>query len=98
MMRTGRESEVRTQKKVEEALRTRMKERALKECHKEIEAYAECVRGRVFSIVWACRAHSNDLNNCLHQYTNDAVLDQYKRDYMEQQQYPQQHEQKQEQP
>ncbi|CAI5464958.1 unnamed protein product [Closterium sp. Yama58-4] len=75
-MRTGRDSEVRTQKKVEEALRSRMKERALKECAREIEAYADCVRGRVFSIVWACRAHATELNECLHQYTNDAVLDQ----------------------
>ncbi|CAI7852905.1 unnamed protein product, partial [Closterium sp. NIES-53] len=67
-------------------LRSKMKERALKECAREIEAYADCVRGRVFSIVWACRAHATELNQCLHQYTNDAVLDQYKRDYMAQQQ------------
>lgn len=82
MMSTGSRSEVRTQKKVEEALRSKMKEKALKECQAVAKQFADCATGRVLSVVWACRSQAKQLNECLHQYTNDSVLDQYKREYL----------------
>ncbi|CAM6089023.1 unnamed protein product [Calypogeia fissa] len=78
----GTMAEIRVQKKVEEALRSKMKSRALKECDNMIAKFAECAKGRTLSVVWTCRSQSRDLNECLHQYTNDEVLAEYKRQYL----------------
>ncbi|OEL36764.1 hypothetical protein BAE44_0002218 [Dichanthelium oligosanthes] len=62
-------------KKVEEALRSKMKQKALKECDFYCSKYAECARGRTFSVVWQCRKQAKELNECLHQFRSyDAVL------------------------
>ncbi|XP_030536847.1 uncharacterized protein DDB_G0275933 [Rhodamnia argentea] len=68
-------------KKVEEALRSKMKQKALKECDYYTSRYAECATGRTFSVVWQCRKQAKELNDCLHHYTNDAVLEEMKREY-----------------
>ncbi|XP_008230425.1 PREDICTED: uncharacterized protein LOC103329706 [Prunus mume] len=47
--------------------------------------YAECSYGRTISVVWQCRQQAKELNECLHQFTNDDVLEEMKRDYMLQQ-------------
>ncbi|KAL7101754.1 hypothetical protein ACP275_08G074300 [Erythranthe tilingii] len=54
-------------KKVEEALRSKMKHKALKECEYYTTRYAECAMGRTLSVVWKCRKQANELNECLHQ-------------------------------
>ncbi|XP_062153150.1 uncharacterized protein LOC133861382 [Alnus glutinosa] len=72
-------------KKVEEALRSKMKQKALKECDQYTSKYAQCSLGRTLSVVWQCRKQAKELNDCLHQYTNDSVLEEMKRDYMLQQ-------------
>ncbi|CAJ2665986.1 unnamed protein product [Trifolium pratense] len=55
-------------KKVEEALRSKMKVKALKECDEYTKKYAECALGRTLSVVWKCRGQAKVLNNCLHQF------------------------------
>ncbi|WOL01649.1 hypothetical protein Cni_G10366 [Canna indica] len=72
-------------KKVEEALRSKMKEKALKECDNYCAKYAECAAGRTFSVVWRCRKEAQVLNECLHQYTNDTVLEEMKKSYIAEQ-------------
>ncbi|KAL6143735.1 hypothetical protein ACLB2K_054430 [Fragaria x ananassa] len=72
-------------KKVEEALRSKMKQKAMKECKDYASKYAECSTGRTISVVWQCRQEAKELNNCLHQFTNDDILEQMKKDYMLQQ-------------
>ncbi|CAK9150706.1 unnamed protein product [Ilex paraguariensis] len=72
-------------KKVEEALRSKMKEKALKACDQYTAKYAECAVGRTLSVVWQCRKQAKELNECLHQYTNDSVLEEMKKEYMLQQ-------------
>lgn len=52
-------------KRVEEALFFKLKERAFRECSAYSKAYAECCRGRVLSMVWACRDESRLLSGCL---------------------------------
>ncbi|XP_062216156.1 uncharacterized protein LOC133916488 [Phragmites australis] len=79
-LQEARENHVK--KKVEEALRSKMKQKALQECDFYCSKYAECARGRTFSVVWQCRKQAKELNNCLHQYTNDAVLEEMKKAYM----------------
>ncbi|CAL5185766.1 unnamed protein product [Lathyrus oleraceus] len=68
-------------KKVEEALRSKMKNKALKECGEYTKKYAECALGRTLSVVWQCRQQAKELNNCLHQFTNDSVLEEMKKEY-----------------
>ncbi|KAG4911912.1 hypothetical protein AAZX31_19G041100 [Glycine max] len=69
-------------KKVEEALRSKMKQKALKECDHYTAKYAECALGRTLSVVWRCRQQAQELNDCLHQFTNDSVLEEMKKEYM----------------
>ncbi|KAF8718857.1 hypothetical protein HU200_025165 [Digitaria exilis] len=59
-----------------------MKQKALKECDFYCSKYAECARGRTFSVVWQCRKQAKELNECLHQFTNDSVLEEMKKAYM----------------
>lgn len=49
------------------ALRSKMKQKALKECDRYTAKYAECASGRTLSIVWQCRRQAKELNECLHQ-------------------------------
>ncbi|CAM8906061.1 unnamed protein product [Rhodiola kirilowii] len=72
-------------KKVEEALRSKMKQKALKECEMYTSKYAQCAMGRTLSVVWKCREQAAELNDCLHQFTNDNVLEEMKRAYTLQQ-------------
>ncbi|XP_077240006.1 cytochrome c oxidase biogenesis protein Cmc1-like protein [Tasmannia lanceolata] len=76
----ARENQVK--KKVEEALRSKMKQKALKECDRYTSKYAECAVGRTISVVWQCRKQAKELNDCLHQYTNDSILEEMKKSYM----------------
>ncbi|CAA6658922.1 unnamed protein product [Spirodela intermedia] len=69
-------------KKVEEALRSKMKQKALKECSQYAQRYAECATGRTISVVWKCQKQAKELNECLHQYTNESVLEEMKKNYM----------------
>ncbi|KAJ0974903.1 hypothetical protein J5N97_016868 [Dioscorea zingiberensis] len=69
-------------KKVEEGLRSKMKQKALKECDQYTAKYAECASGRTISVVWQCRKQAKELNECLHQFTNDSVLEEMKKNYM----------------
>ncbi|XXG40953.1 hypothetical protein AAC387_Pa01g1535 [Persea americana] len=64
------------------ALRSKMKQKALKECDHYTSKYAECAMGRTLSVVWHCRKEAKDLNQCLKQYTNDSVLEEMKKSYM----------------
>ncbi|XP_026402927.1 uncharacterized protein DDB_G0275933-like [Papaver somniferum] len=79
----ARENHVKT--KVEEALRSKMKAKALKECVHYTSKYAECAVGRTLSVVWQCRQEAKELNECLHQYTSDSVLEEMKKAYTLQQ-------------
>ncbi|KAL2632757.1 hypothetical protein R1flu_004236 [Riccia fluitans] len=78
----GTMAEARMQKKVEEALRSKMKAKALKECDSVLAKFTDCARGRTFSVVWACRAQHREMNDCLRQFTNDEVFEEYKKQYM----------------
>ncbi|KAG2714970.1 hypothetical protein I3760_03G054000 [Carya illinoinensis] len=83
IVQEARENHVK--KKVEEALRSKMKTKALKECDQYTSKYAQCAVGRTISVVWQCRKQAKELNDCLHHYTNDAVLEEMKREYTLQQ-------------
>ncbi|KAG8074325.1 hypothetical protein GUJ93_ZPchr0006g43288 [Zizania palustris] len=79
-LQEARENHVK--KKVEEALRSKMKQKALKDCDFYCSKYADCARGRTFTVVWQCRKQAKELNDCLHQFTNDEVLEEMKKAYV----------------
>lgn len=35
-------------------------------CKEPLRAYAECIHGKLFAVVWECRAENRALNDCLH--------------------------------
>ncbi|KAK8951388.1 hypothetical protein KSP39_PZI003287 [Platanthera zijinensis] len=47
------------------ALRSKMKQKALKECDNYVAKYAECASGKTLSVIWLCRRQANELNECL---------------------------------
>eukprot|EP00306_Pavlova_sp_CCMP459_P009066 CAMPEP_0185185930 /NCGR_PEP_ID=MMETSP1140-20130426/3671_1 /TAXON_ID=298111 /ORGANISM="Pavlova sp., Strain CCMP459" /LENGTH=100 /DNA_ID=CAMNT_0027752169 /DNA_START=9 /DNA_END=311 /DNA_ORIENTATION=- len=47
---------------------------AFSQCRTEMEAMADCARGKFISIVWECRAENHVMNECLHQYTNKSCM------------------------
>ncbi|PRQ53122.1 putative cytochrome c oxidase biogenesis protein Cmc1 [Rosa chinensis] len=51
----------------EEALRSKMKQKAMKECKDYASKYAEWSTGRTISVVWQFLQEAKELNNCLHQ-------------------------------
>ena len=75
-VRGGGPAEVK--KKEEEGLITLMKERAVVRCKTTQKEYYDCVKDRTVSIVWACRAQANAMNECLHEHTTDEVLEDLK--------------------
>ncbi|MFQ6619425.1 hypothetical protein Gotur_000826 [Gossypium turneri] len=70
-MQEARENHVK--KKVEEALRSKMKQKALKECDEYTSKYAQCAAGKTLSIVWQCRKQAKELNDCLHQLLKEKL-------------------------
>eukprot|EP00891_Asterochloris_glomerata_P009223 jgi/Astpho2/9223/e_gw1.00138.47.1_t len=65
-------------RKVEEALIFRLKHAAMKQCRSTAGAYADCCRGRSFSMAWACRGQLRDFSACLGQHTGDEYLNKLK--------------------
>lgn len=67
-------------KRVEEALFFKLKERAFRECSTYSQAYAECCRGKVVSMIWSCRDESRLLSGCLSRIT--SRLEDLKQEWM----------------
>ena len=67
-------------KRAESGLRYMMVEEARRRCASMFEAYASCTSTTFFlAVPWSCRGDLDALNACLHRYTTDTVLDEYKR-------------------
>eukprot|EP00307_Rebecca_sp_RCC1486_P004387 CAMPEP_0119407312 /NCGR_PEP_ID=MMETSP1335-20130426/1255_1 /TAXON_ID=259385 /ORGANISM="Chrysoculter rhomboideus, Strain RCC1486" /LENGTH=90 /DNA_ID=CAMNT_0007431409 /DNA_START=25 /DNA_END=297 /DNA_ORIENTATION=- len=45
-------------------------------CHEQLRTYAECIHGRLFSVVWTCRAENRALNDCLHPHTSKEKMEE----------------------
>eukprot|EP00850_Spirogloea_muscicola_P016720 SM000138S00027 [mRNA] locus=s138:59575:60125:- [translate_table: standard] len=63
-----------------------MKAVAVERCRAPLAAFADCARGRVLSVVWACRQQARDMNACLKEHTTDEILEDLKCKYWEEQQ------------
>jgi COX assembly protein 1 len=52
---------------------------ARKKCDEKIKAFADCAEVNGLMVVFRCREHNDLMNNCLHQYTNEAAFDVFRR-------------------
>lgn len=52
-------------------------------CSAYASAMAACARDRTVSTIWACRSELNALNECLGKYTNEGVLGELERRWVE---------------
>lgn len=65
------------------ALLFRLKQRAMSSCSAYASAMAACAKDRTVSTVWACRSELNALNECLGKHTNERVLGELERRWVE---------------
>lgn len=70
--------------KVEEQMRSKLKQKALKRCDALVRTYVECTKERTLSVVWACRDPLRDMNACLQQHTTKEELDKLKKWWLDQ--------------
>ena len=52
-------------------------------CSAYASAMAACAKDRTVSTVWACRSELNALNECLGKHTNERVLGELERRWVE---------------
>lgn len=50
-------------------------------CSDEIKAFAECARGRTFSVAWKCRTLSLAMNNCMAAHATQAEYDRSREEW-----------------
>ncbi|KAJ9084932.1 hypothetical protein DSO57_1019108 [Entomophthora muscae] len=60
----------------------RVKKIARESCHTEILNFAECSKGRTFSVIWSCREVFDIMNKCTSQYTNRKFSEEQKLQYL----------------
>jgi len=69
--------------RVENAIKERLKKRALDKCAIFVDEYADCSRGRTFSVLWACRGFLANARDCTNKYTSENEINKFKRAYVE---------------
>eukprot|EP00887_Chlorella_sp_A99_P003617 scaffold7.g3617.t1 len=67
-------------KKIEEALFYQLKQKGFEACQAYSAAYADCCRGRVISMAWACRKQLHELSDCMGTHT--GRLEELKQRYV----------------
>lgn len=62
---------------MEHRLRQELNDIAIAKCHDVISKFAECAKEQGLMVVFRCRQHNREMNDCLHQYTNDEQFKLY---------------------
>ena len=52
---------------------------ALDKCKSITEAFVNCSKEYGLLVVWKCRGLNKQLNDCLHEYTNDEAFQAFKK-------------------
>jgi len=66
----------------EETLLKATKERALKECDDYVKAFAECAKGRLVSLSWACRTELRAMQSCMYEFTCPESMEKLQKEYV----------------
>ncbi|WZN67150.1 cytochrome c oxidase biogenesis protein Cmc1 [Chloropicon roscoffensis] len=69
--------------KAEEALRSKMKHLAHKQCDGAIRDFVQCSKEAGILVVIKCREHNKRMNECVSDYTTAEVLEGIKRQWVD---------------
>ena len=67
---------------IEEALTHRLRKYANKQCADVMEEFAECSKDKLFSVVYKCRDHQNNLVKCIKTYVNEENKEKLRQAYL----------------
>lgn len=76
----GREDRLQWSKRAEHRLEEELKQIALRECDQKVKDFVECSKTAGLLVTFKCRSGLNEMNECLHQYTNKQRFEEYKRE------------------
>ena len=68
--------------KAEEALRSKMKQIATKNCDEKVKDFVQCSKDSGLMVIWSCREQNRVMNECGAKYTNEKVLEDIKRQWI----------------
>eukprot|EP00611_Tribonema_gayanum_P015660 TRINITY_DN2753_c0_g1_i1.p1 TRINITY_DN2753_c0_g1~~TRINITY_DN2753_c0_g1_i1.p1 ORF type:complete len:101 (-),score=18.41 TRINITY_DN2753_c0_g1_i1:64-366(-) len=74
----GRSDRLAWSKRAEQRLRDELKEIALKKCDAEVATFVACAKAKGLMVAFSCRTENRGMNECLHQFTNEAAFEKYK--------------------
>lgn len=74
----ARDSRLKWSKRAEYEVRKELSMIATKKCDSFLKAFSECAKEQNLMVVFNCRKHNREMNECLHQYTNDEAFEAYK--------------------
>mmetsp|Transcript_43233 Transcript_43233/g.97712 ORF Transcript_43233/g.97712 Transcript_43233/m.97712 type:complete len:92 (-) Transcript_43233:321-596(-) len=60
-------------------LRQELNLNARRKCDDSIRAFAECAEKNGLGVVFFCRDKNTAMNECLHQYTNEAAFNEFRK-------------------
>lgn len=66
----------------EEALKSRLRKFALKKCQPFMQAFADCSKDKLISVIWDCKESQNALNACLNTYGTEPNLNRLRHAYI----------------
>eukprot|EP00127_Corallochytrium_limacisporum_P005486 Clim_evm3s207 gene=Clim_evmTU3s207 len=65
-----------------ERVRALVKKEALKRCEEYVIPYMDCRKGKFVSLIWECHSELDKLNQCLHSWTTEEVMEKRLKDYV----------------
>jgi len=73
--------------RVENAIKERLKRRALERCDVQIAQYAQCTQTKTISALWSCRPFLLEMKACTAKYTSETEVNKLRLAYDELQRY-----------
>ncbi|KAI9028701.1 cytochrome c oxidase biogenesis protein Cmc1 like-domain-containing protein [Hyaloraphidium curvatum] len=66
----------------EDTVKDRWKRRTRAACDPAIKAFTECEKGRLISVMWACRSLRNEMMDCLKKAATPESYDEVRLEYL----------------
>ena len=67
---------------IEEALNQRLRRYAQKQCTDVMQEFADCSKDKLFSVVYKCAEHQNNLIKCIKLYANEDNMEKMRQAYL----------------
>lgn len=76
---TARDSRLRWSKRAEQHLRDELAYYARQQCKDVMGVFADCAKAHGMWVVLRCREENRKMNECLHEYTNEAKFEEWRK-------------------